>query len=433
MKAVRTKICSVARRMAVRSVVFLLVALLASNCFGYSVLSHEAIIDSAWDDAIKPLLLQRFPDATPDELRTAHGYAYGGAVIQDMGYYPFGSKFFSDLVHYLRSGDFIEALLRDSQDINDYAFALGALAHYAADNEGHRLGTNLAVPLLYPKLKRKYGNVITYDENPAAHLKTEFGFDVLQVAKGRYAPDDYRDHIGFQVAKPLLARSFEETYNLKLEDVFTNYDLAVGTYRRGVSSVIPSMTKVAWQVKKDEIQKDEPGITRDKFLYHLSRSSYEKNWSKDYRKPGLGTMILAFLFRLIPKIGPFSAFSFRTPTPETEKLFMGSFNLALQNYEGLLRDEKTQGSVNLANDNFDTGSVTKPGEYPLADITYANFVDRLARNHFAQVTPELQSALLGYYTDGSAAHDLSLKKKERGKLAQEVGELKSIHLAQNLP
>ena len=433
MKAVRTKIIPIPSRVAVHGIVLMLVFSLSSNCFGYSVLSHEAIIDSAWDDAIKPLLLQRFPDATPDELRTAHGYAYGGAVIQDMGYYPFGSKFFSDLVHYFRSGDFIEALLRDSQDANDYAFALGALAHYAADNAGHRLGTNLAVPILYPKLKRKYGNVVTYDENPAAHLKTEFGFDVLQVAKGRYAPDDYRDHIGFQVARPLLARAFEETYNLKLEDVFTSYDLAVGTYRRGVSSVIPAMTKVAWQVKKEEIQKDEPGITRDKFLYHLSRSSYEKNWSKDYHKPGLGTIILAFLFRLIPKIGPFSAFSFRTPTPETEKLFMGSFNGALQDYEGLLRDKKTQGSVNLVNDNFDTGTVTKPGEYPLADITYANFVDRLAKNHFAQVTPELQSALLAYYSDGSSALDRSLKKKERLKLAQEVGELKSADVAENAP
>src|ERR1700678_1412421 len=102
----------------------------------YSVLTHEAIIDSAWPKILRPLILQRFPAATDDQLREAHAYAYGGAIIQDMGYYPFGSKFFSDLVHYTRTGDFVVALIEDagqSQDINDYAFALGALAHYAAD------------------------------------------------------------------------------------------------------------------------------------------------------------------------------------------------------------------------------------------------------------------------------------------------------------
>jgi hypothetical protein len=177
------------------------------------VLSHEAIIDSAWDTNIKPVLLKCFPHATPDELRQAHGYAYGGAIIQDLGYYPHGSVFFSDLTHYVRSGDFVLALLRDareSKELNDYAFALGALAHYAADNAGHPIATNRAVPLLYPKLKKKYGDSIAYEDDPLAHVKTEFGFDVLEIARQRYAPDSYHDFIGFQVATPLLQRAFEE-------------------------------------------------------------------------------------------------------------------------------------------------------------------------------------------------------------------------------
>ena len=103
----------------------------------YAVLAHEAIIDSAWDTDIRPLLLKRFPGATREELKEAHGYAYGGAIVQDMGYYPHGNKLFSDLTHYVRSGDFILALLRDSKDLDGYAFALGALSHYAADNDGH--------------------------------------------------------------------------------------------------------------------------------------------------------------------------------------------------------------------------------------------------------------------------------------------------------
>ena len=292
-------------------------------CNGYSVLTHEAIVDSAWDDAIKPLLLQRFPDATHEQLKEAHSYAYGGSVIQDLGYYPFGSHFFSDLVHYVRTGDFVQALLRDSSNLDEYAFALGALAHYAADNEGHRLAVNKSVPMLYPRLRRKYGDVVTYDQSPPAHLKTEFGFDVVQVARGHYGSDAYHDYIGFQVSNDLLDRAFMETYSLDLKSIFTDYDLALSTYRYGVSEVIPKMTQVAWQTKKDEIQKDIPGITKKKFLYHISRASYEKQWRGHYEKPGFGTKFLAFLFRLIPKVGPFSVFTFKIPTPAGREIVHG--------------------------------------------------------------------------------------------------------------
>jgi hypothetical protein len=406
---------------------FILVVLLAgSTCEGYSVLTHEAIVDSAWDDAIRPLLLKRFPDATPDDLKVAHSYAYGGCVIQDLGYYPFGSHFFSDLVHYVRTGDFVQALIRDSQNLNEYAFALGALAHYAADNEGHRIATNRAVPILYPKLKAKYGDTVAYDQNPPAHLKTEFGFDVLEVAKGRYAPDAYRDFIGFQVSKELLQRAFQETYSLELKSVFSDFDLSVATYRRSVGEAIPTATKVAWETNKDQIQKDIPGITKEKFLYHLSRTSYEKNWGGKYEKPGFGTRLLAFFFRLVPKIGPFSVFRFRTPTPETEKLFEASFNGSVTEYEHFLREQKDSGRIELVNDNFDTGTVTGPGKYPLADKTYAELLDKLEKDHFAQITPELRTTVLDYYSDPNAPFSTRKDKKEWPKVLKQVDELKAF-------
>src|ERR1700736_4788806 len=194
----------------------------------YAVLSHEAIIDSVCDTNIRPLLLKRFPQATQEEIKEAHGYAYGGAIIQDMGYYPHGSFFFSDLAHYVRSGDFILALLRDAKDLNGYAFALGALSHYAADNDGHGIATNRAVPILYPELKKKYGPVVTYEQNPLAHLKAEFGFDVLEVARQHYAPDSYHDFIGFEVAAPLLEEAFQETYGLDLKSVLNDEDKVLG-------------------------------------------------------------------------------------------------------------------------------------------------------------------------------------------------------------
>jgi len=136
----------------------------------YSVLAHEAIVDALWEVNFKPILLSRFPGATKEELKEAHGYAYGGAIIQDLGYYPHSNPRFSDLTHYVRTGDFIDALITESQTLDEFAFALGALSHYVSDNDGHRLATNLGEPLLYPKLRRKYGDVITYEDNPAGHL-----------------------------------------------------------------------------------------------------------------------------------------------------------------------------------------------------------------------------------------------------------------------
>jgi zinc dependent phospholipase C len=391
----------------------------------FSVLTHEAIIDSAWKDSIRPLLLQRYPNATKEELKEAHAYAYGGSIIQDMGYYPFGSHFFSDLVHYIRTGDFVETLIRDSKDLNEYAFALGTLAHYAADNNGHRIAVNRSVPILYPKLGKKYGDVVTYDENPAAHLKTEFGFDVLQVAKGHYASDAYHDYIGFQVAQPLLDRAFEETYSIELKSIFTNYDLAVATYRRTVSGLIPELTKVAWNLKKDDIQRTTPGITEQKFLYHLSRASYAKNWKEKYQEPGFGTKVLAFFIRIIPKIGPFRTLSFRTPTPQTEKMFEASFNETIVNYGKLLEQQGNNNHLELLNDNFDTGSVTGPGQYPLADKTYAELLDHLAKDHFAQVSPELRSAILSYYSDLNAPFSNKKNKKNWQQVVRNLDELKN--------
>lgn len=398
---------------------------LAPSLLGYSVLTHEAIIDAAWERGIEPLLLKRFPSATPEDLKRARAFSYGGSAIQDLGYYPFGSKFFSQLVHYVRSADFIQALIRDADDLDEYAFALGALAHYSADNTGHPLAINLAVPILYPKLKRKFGDHVTFAQNPAAHLKTEFAFDVLQSAEGHYVTEDYHDRVGFKVSRPVLEKAFFETYSLDLSTVFSDFDLAIGSYRRGVSTVIPKMTEVAWELKKDEIQKDFPGMTKKQYVYRISRPEYQKRWDEKYREPGFGTRLLAFLVRIIPKVGPFKALTFQVPTPETEKMFRVSYRDTVKEYERLLTELRESGHLGLVNDNFDTGRVTGPGEYALADDTYAELIDRLAEKHFARVTPELQHTLLAYYSDLNSPFATKRKKKEWAKVVREVDELKA--------
>ena len=379
----------------------LIVLCLSQIAPGYSVLTHQSIIDSSWDNSIKPLLLKRYPQATAEQLRDAHAYAYGGAITQDMGYYPFGSKFFTDLAHYVRSGDFLEVLISEAQELNEYAFAIGALAHYAADNNGHSIAVNRAVPILYPKLRVRYGDKVTYVEDPTAHLRTEFGFDVVQMARGRYASDAYRDFIGFKVSKPVLERAFKKTYGLEIKDVFTNIDLALGTYRRAVSTVIPEMTRVAWQTKKDEIEKNNPGITREKFLYRVSRAEYEKEYGNQYEKPGALAKTLAFLVRIVPKVGPLKTLSFKPPTPEAERMYLESVNATLELYRTLL-GRADAGRLDLQNKDFDTGEATRAGEYKLADETYAKLVTKLADKQFEYVTADLRQNILSFFGDLNA-------------------------------
>ena len=404
--------------------VALLVLFSAYTAFPYSILTHEAIIDSTWDSAIKPLLLKRFPASTDVELTQAHAYAYGGSIIQDLGYYPFGSKFFSDLTHYVRAGDFVHNMIRESQDLNEYAFALGALAHFAADNNGHRMATNLSVPLLYPELRAKFGNSITYADDPFSHTKTEFGFDVFQSSKGRYASDAYKNFIGFQVARPVLQRAFEDTYGMRIEQVFFNVDLAIGSYRRAVGTVLPALTKVAWQIKGPEIRKEVPGITRKKFLYNLSRSSYEKSWGATYQRPSLKSRILATFFHIVPRIGPFKAFAFRQLTPETEKLYMIGFNASIDRYRELLAGVKS-GHLDLPNDNFDVGETTKAGKYTLADAAYAKLLHKLD-GHYAEMPPELRSDILAFYQDLDLPIATKTNAGDWTRLQEELSHLADI-------
>ncbi len=405
----------------------LLVLLSAPTASSYSVLTHEAIIDSVWDTSIKGLLLDRFPDATADELAQAHAYAYGGSIIQDMGYCPFGSKFFSDLLHYVRSGDFILNLIGESQDLNEYAFSLGALAHYAADNSGHPMAVNQVVPLLFPKLNLQFGARVTYADDAFSHVSTEFAFDVLQVAQGHYAPDAYHGFIGFEVARPVLERAFQDTYGMKMGDIFTSVSLAIGSYRRSVGSIVPAMTRVAWKLKKAEIIKDAPNTTRKKFLYNLSRASYQKNWGNEYQRPGRRSSVLTFLVRIMPRVGKSRDLRFRMPTPAAEKLFMASFNTTLDRYRELLAAQKAD-RLMLPNRNFDVGDNTEAGKYKLSDHAYARLLDKL-EGHYTEMPEGLRLDILAFYGDLSAPIATKTDTKGWEQVIKELDELKAVSVA----
>ncbi len=376
----------------------LLVTLLCTDgSVAYSVLTHEEIVDLVWADELRPLLLKRFPALTEVQLQEAHGYAYGGAVIQDLGYYPFGSVEFSDLVHYVRSGDFVRELLAQSQDANEYAFALGALAHYVSDIAGHP-AVNQAVSIQYPKLRAKYGDSVRYAEDHTAHLKTEFGFDMVQVAKNRYASQQYHDFIGFQVSKPLLERTFPIVYGVELKDVLAHEDLAIGSYRFAVSRMIPKMTQIALRTHKKDMIKESPSFAKKKFLYRLSRSDYEKEWGKDYKKDGFRTRLFSMLLRYMPKIGPFKALAFNSPTTQTAEMYFKSINTTVDQYRIYLQQVRA-GSLELTNSDFDTGKETKAAEYSLTDETYAKLLGQLEERKFALTSPDLRNNILNFYAD----------------------------------
>ena len=388
----------------------------------YSVLTHEFIVDSLWNTEITPVLLSRFPDAAPDELKEAHAFAYGGSVIQDLGYYPFGHEYFSDLSHYVRTGDFVVNLLAEATNVKEYAFALGALAHYCADLRGHP-AVNRAVALTYPELEKRYGSEVTYEENHSAHLSVEFGFDVYQVAMNRFSFNDYHNFIGFEVSKSLLQRAFLRTYGIPLREAIRQEDLAIGTYRHSVSKTIPKMTKVALAMR-GKTPSTESAATQQAVQYQLSKVDYETDFGKQYYKPGFGYRVEAVLLKLIPPIGPAKKLHYKDPSPETEKLYLESVKATIATYQAFLEELRMGRELDLKDVDSDTGAATKPGEYGLADRTYSKLLRELARGHFACVTPELRENILVFYSDSAASNWKMKDKKGWQKTVEALEQLR---------
>lgn len=387
----------------------------------YSVLTHEQVVDFLWHSDIVKLLRERYPNITPEQLREAHAYAYGGSLIQDMGYYPGGNKFFSDLVHYVRSGDFVMEMVRQAQTPDELAFALGALAHYVSDTNGHPT-VNRAVPIEFPKLRKKFGDVITYSDDPPSHIQTEFGFDVLEVAKQRYTSQAYHDFIGFEVARPVLDRAFRATYGLELHDVLTDEDRAIGSYRHAVSVWLPRLTQTALITKKDELEAI-PNFNAKAFRYTLKRSEYEKEWGRNYYRPGFFAKFLAVIIKILPKVGPLRAIDPKPPTPQTEKMYIASVERSVTAYrkvlEGMVEDH-----TRLVDYDLDTGTPTTPGEYKLADRAYARLLKQLAKKDFATASPSLRQNILGFYSDLNRPFETKRHKCDWNRVLENLDELR---------
>lgn len=393
-----------------------------NSCKAYSVLAHEALIDAAWDHYLVPLLKAKYPFLNDSMLKEAHAYAYGGAVAPDMGYYPFGSKLFTNLVHYVRSGDFVMALLDEAQNPNEYAFALGCLCHYYADIYGHSLGVNVSVPIAYPKDKEKYGTIVTYEEDETAHKRVEFSFDVAQTAKGNYASHTYHDMIGFKISEPVLDRAFYKTYDLHLTDIFPNLSRAVNTFRWAVNSFFPEITKAAWAFKKKDLQKTNPTITGRQFRYRMRRVNYNKEYGRDRERPKFFAYLIATIIKILPKIGPLAPLKFKPPSTEVEKHYMQSFDTTLAHYTVAVQSLQNQ-KIFLPDKDYDTGKNTQAGEYGLTDDSYCQLLLKLQDKKFDSVNLALQQNIVHFFSDPQ----IILSKKDnddKQKIMDALDELK---------
>jgi Zinc dependent phospholipase C len=403
-------------RLALRILIVVLATFASRPAAAYSVLAHEAVVDALWEPALAPMIKARFPNATAETVARARAYAYGGCLIQDAGYYPFGSRFFSNLLHYVRSGDFVAALVRESRSPEEYAFALGAAAHHVGDNTGHPIAVNRAVPIVFPKLRAQFGDHVTYVHGRTQHIVVEFSFDVAQVVAGRYLQEALRSMVEFQVATPLLERAFHDTYGLEMRDVVADTDLAIGSYRYAVSQIVPAITLAAWRDRHEELAKTSPTIREGDVVLVYGRSDYERTFGLRYRKPGLFARFLAVLYRIVPKVGPLAPLSYKAPTADVEALFRESLARTRDRYRDALRDILSGKA--LPNTDFDTGAPCAYGEYPLADETYGKLLGRLERTPSVRPPAALLQHLTAFYAHGPGT-SASGKAGKRWRRAKE--------------
>jgi hypothetical protein len=378
----------------------------------YSLLTHEQLIDLAWQDSIVPLLLSRYPKLTPADLDSARAYAYGGCIIQDIGYYPYGDRSFSNLTHYVRSGDFIVSLFRNATNANELAFAVGALSHYIGDTIGHSTATNYAVAIEFPSLRAKYGPEVNYAEGERQHVQTEFAFDIDEIAHHRVAPVHYLRHIGLQVPLRQLALAYYQTYGLTEDFSGTRgRRLNVSGYRFAVRNFIPRIAYAVTLLRRNHEPAEANTPERVEFDNEVTAIADEDNWQAYRRKPGIGTYALAGLIFVVPKVGPLKLVAIKGPTEATEAGYLHSVVLSTAAFRRRLArfTPSTAGQPTphpssdprhpLPNRDLDTGRVVQPGGYSLTDSAYADLLHRLTRSPAQPIPPGIKEDIQAYYVN----------------------------------
>lgn len=451
--------CTLAFRRVIWVVTFVIFPVQA---FPYAVLTHEQLIDLTWNDAIVPLLLSRFPQLTSAQLEEARSYAYGGCVIQDIGYYPFGQASFSNLTHYVRSGDFVVALFRNAKDVNELAFAVGALSHYIGDSIGHPMAVNVSVPTYFPRLRAEYGPSVNYAEGKHQHVQVEFGFDVNELANQRVAPLQYLRHIGMNVSMRQFSLAYYQTYGISADfSGSRGRRINVGAYRFAVRSLIPHVASALTLIHRHHEPADLNTPEAIALQSEIASASAADDWQAYRRRAGIGTWLLAGLILMSPKVGQLKLLAIKDPTRKTEADYVHSVDLSLAAMRRMLArftppDKRRkpppvpnaakgaqQPSMELAqssqatavsettpdprhplpNRDLDTGRVVQPGGYPLTDSTYANLLHILTSQPKTPIPPGIKEDIEIYYSNLDAP---ITTKKDPHRWAQVLEDLKTL-------
>ncbi len=410
------------RQSLLKALALLVLLLTATRGVPYSIQTHEQLIDLAWKQSIRPLLLKRFPTLTEAQIREAHAYAYGGCAIQDFGYYPFGNAFFSDLTHYVRSGDFVLALLRNAKTPNELAFAIGSLSHYIGDTIGHSSAINHAVPIEFPRLAKEYGPVVNFAQGKRAHVQTEFAFDINQLSKRRFAPSEYLKHVGLEVPRTLLRKAFFETYGLKLPDIVGSKETSIRVYRFAVRSFLPNIARAETLLHKNSFPTDIPSPDLDVLTKDLVQAAADNDWELYRKNPGFTSHLYAGFIFILPKVGPLRLLAIRGPNQQTEDLYIKSVNRSINSMRLVLSHFDTIGNY-LPNRDLDTGEKVKPGGYRLADKTYATLLSRLTKDPAQPIPAQVKHDLADYYADPLAPIST---KQDKNKWAEVQANLKVL-------
>ena len=379
--------------------VLVVVMACAPRASAYSVLTHQELIDLAWNESIRPLLLARFPRASAEQLREAHAYAYGGCAIQDMGYYPFGKRFFSNLTHYTRAGDFVAWLLANAQTIDELAFAVGALSHYLGDSIGHAEAVNPATAIEFPKLQHKFVPTVTYGESTHGHILTEFAFDVDEMADAEFAPPAYLKFIGLEVPRTFLERAFASTYGFDIHELTGQVRPALHSYRTAVRSFIPAFAEAEVVLHRRQFLPHPNDEAYRMFAERVGQTNYERHWAHTFKGPGFKAHLLAVLVLIVPKIGGAADLAIKIPTADTEERYLRSVNHAVDVFRGDLdRLQVNSGErIALTNIDLDTGYPVALGDYPLTDQTYAQLLERLTSKPERVIPAALKQNILEFY------------------------------------
>jgi len=269
-----------------------------------------------------------FP-VTNSEVRRAF---LAGCLGPDMGMFPGGESLFSDLAHYVRSGELARAMIRCATSDTSRAFAWGWATHVLAD------------ALIHPFINVAAGDVrgretLTYADDPGLHLVVEIGAD------GRY----------FERWKQLAPPKLTPIPADVAQHVASAFDAVYGKIitLRQVSNSLKAWSRwhrVAIDVSEAASAKLYGGRGGELGLRGLARLLVKSSTGLCFRRS-----------RLYALTHPLR------PSPRAESFI----ETAITEFSERFREHERDTLASLPNYNLDTGEVEDVVSYPLAVSTLA--------------------------------------------------------------